>query len=394
MPSYWLDPLPPPRPALEGALTVDVLVVGAGLCGTSAALALARGGARVALLEARQVSMSASGRNAGFILQGTAERYSRAVGLLGRARARRIHTWSLENHRMLAETIRETGLDCSYQRRGSLQLAGSVEEEHDLLESAALLVEDGFKADLVAPAELPPALQRAGFRVGVHLPEDGEVDPAALVRGLADCAEESGATVHEQTPVLTLTADADGWSATTPRGEVRASVAVLATNARAGELVPWLRDKVDPVRGQMLACGPVAPLFPCPVYANHGYDYWRQDPRGVVVLGGWRNLDPDGEVGHDEVLHAGIQERMTSFLATVGVPPEAPVLHRWSGIMGFSRDGLPLVGSVPGSPTLLVGVGFTGHGFGFAHLAGRALATLALEGRHAVVDDFGPGRLG
>ena len=176
----------------------------------------------------------------------------------------------------------------------------------------------------------------------------------------------------------------------TEQGEVKAAMAILATNARAGELIPYFADKVDPVRGQMLTTAPCDPMFTCPIYANHGYDYWRQDEHNRVVLGGWRNLDPEGEVGHDETVRDDIQAKMVEFLAEMGVT--APVTHRWAGIMGFSRDGLPMVGPVPGSPAALAGVGFTGHGFGFAFLAGRALAAQVLEGEHRFCEDFDPRR--
>ena len=141
----------------------------------------------------------------------------------------------------------------------------------------------------------------------------------------------------------------------------------------------------------MLATEACPPLFDCPIYANHGYDYWRQDKAGCVVLGGWRNLDPEGEVGHEETVNADIQGKMVEFLARVGVT--APVTHQWAGIMGFSRDGLPLVGPAPGNAGAVVGTGFTGHGFGFAYLAGEALAQLVLEGEHPFCTDLDPRRL-
>jgi glycine/D-amino acid oxidase-like deaminating enzyme len=61
--------------------------------------------------------------------------------------------------------------------------------------------------------------------------------------------------------------------------------------------------------------------------------------------------------------------------------------------MGFSRDGLPLVGPAPGAPGAVVGTGFTGHGYGFAFLAGAALAELAVEGKHPFCEDLLPRRL-
>jgi glycine/D-amino acid oxidase-like deaminating enzyme len=171
-------------------------------------------------------------------------------------------------------------------------------------------------------------------------------------------------------------------------------VALVCVNARVGQLLPWFADKVDPVRGQMLATAPAPRIFDLPIYADHGFDYWRQDALGRVVLGGWRNLDPGSEVGFDDVLHPGIQARMEAFIRRFPPLREVPITHRWSGIMGFSRDGLPMVGPAPGAPGALVAAGFTGHGFGFAWLAGEALATLVTEGQHPVSDTFSPRRFG
>jgi gamma-glutamylputrescine oxidase len=393
-PPLWLDPLPSPRPSLTGRHEADVVVIGAGLCGTSAALHLAEQGVDVALVEARQVAMSATGRNAGFILQGTAERYDRAVGLMGRERARRIHAWSLDNHDRIAACIRSHGIDCAYRRAGSLQLASSELEEAELRESARLLAEDGFEARLLSRDQLPAVFRDTGHRVGVEMVADGELDPAAFVRGVAGAAERAGARVFERSPVLELDAASPGEvRVQLAEGELHASLAIVATNARAGELLPWLADKIDPVRGQMLATSPLPRLFDQPVYANHGYDYWRQDPSGRVVLGGWRNLDPGTETGHEELLNEGIQQRMQAFVERFPWGQDVTYSHRWSGIMGFSRDGLPLVGPLPGAPGAVVGAGFTGHGFGFAFLAGAALAALALEGQHPLCEDLDPRRM-
>ena len=388
---YWLQDSTAATQSLSETVAADVVIIGGGLCGTSAAYHLAQAGIDVALIEARTMSESASGRNAGFLLQGTAERYNRAVELMGRDRARRIHQWSIENHVRMAEVIAAEGIDCAYQKRGSLQLAGSAQEEQELVESAELLVEDGFEATLLDATALPEALQQAGFTMGVHLPADGELHPARFVRGVGRAAQRHGARIFEGSRVTVLDAGSTGEvRVETEGGEVKAAMAILATNARAGELIPYFSDKVDPVRGQMLATAPCDPMFTCPIYANHGYDYWRQDEHNRVVLGGWRNLDPEGEVGHEETVRADIQAKMVEFLAEMGVT--APVTHRWAGIMGFSRDGLPMVGPVPGSPAALAGVGFTGHGFGFAFLAGRALAAQVLEGEHGFCEDFDPRR--
>ena len=299
---YWLEGLSPITPPLVGDHERDVVVIGAGLCGASTALALAEAGVAPLWLERGFVSVGASGRNAGFVLQGTAERYSRAIGVMGHERARTVHGWSRDNHLAMAAAVERFGIDCAYQKRGSLQLACAPAEEAELLESAARLVEDGFAAHVWAGTDLPACYREAGFKVGVHLPDDGELQPAKFVRGLAAAARAAGADLHEGTATTRIDAQGAGdvtvhTSSAAGPATIRASLVVVCTNAYAGEILPFFADKVDPVRGQMLATAPAPRLFDCPVYADHGYDYWRQDETGRVVLGGWRNLDPSAEVG-------------------------------------------------------------------------------------------------
>lgn len=393
-PPYWIDGAPSMAPPLRGTHQADVVVVGAGLCGASAAWALVEQGVNVAWVDRGAVSSGASGRNAGFLLQGTCERYSRAVAVMGRARARAVHQVSRDNHEAMRATLESLGIDCGYMRRGALQLACSADEERELLESAALLRDDGFAAELLDGERLGAVYREAGFAVGVHITDDGELDPARFVRGVARAAVARGVALFERSPVTRLEAPSPGdVRVYTDEGEIHAQMVLLCVNAWAPELAPFYAGKVDPVRGQMLATAPAPPLFECPVYADHGFDYWRQDEHGRVVLGGWRNLDTEGEVGTAEVLHPVIQARMEEFLHRFPAMRGVPVTHRWSGTMGFSRDGLPIVGVVPGLPGALGACGFTGHGFGFAWLCGRALAELLCEGRSEVGEMFSARRM-
>jgi glycine/D-amino acid oxidase-like deaminating enzyme len=391
--SLWLDPPEVLAPALDRDVDCDVVVVGAGLAGCSAALALAEAGVQVVWLERDRVAGAATGRNAGLLLQGTAERYDRATAIMGRDRARAIHRLSLENHALIRELVERHAIDCDYRKSGSLQLAGSAAEEHELLESARLLVEDGFHAEHLQGAALPELYRNAGFRVGVVLPDDGELHPVRFVRGVARAAMAAGVRLYEMTNVRSLDASTPGdVRAVTEHGTVKAQLALVCLNVYTGALLPWFQDKIDPVRGQMLATGPAPRIFDRPVYADHGFDYWRQQDDGRIALGGWRNLDPESERGFDDVLHDAIQTRMVDFLHRFDALSGVQITHRWSGIMGFSRDGLPLVGPAPGASGALVACGFTGHGFGFAALAGKAIAALALDGSHEFADLCPPRR--
>src|SRR5207302_7830856 len=121
----------------------------------------------------------------------------------------------------------------------------------------------------------------------------GEVQPTALVAALADPVR---ARVHEGTAVTAVAPGAGGVRIATTRGELEAGAVLLATNAWLPQLIAGL--PVRPVRAQMLASAPWRTAVATrPVYAEWGFQYWRQLDDGRVLVGGFRNRAVDAEVG-------------------------------------------------------------------------------------------------
>ncbi|HEV2238094.1 MAG TPA: FAD-dependent oxidoreductase [Ktedonobacterales bacterium] len=390
------------RAPLGEALPADVAIIGGGITGTAAAVWCARAGARVALLEAREIAAAASGRNGGFLLGGTAGTYAGTIAQIGRERARRAWAFSLESHRLarrLIEELRELGLSCGYERNGSLRIAVSEDELAEVLQSVRLLEEDGWEATPISVAELPAKLRHAYLGGSFH-PMDGEIQPAQFVRGIARLAQRAGARIYEGSAVTALAEAEDHVLVSTTAGSVRAAHAILATNVRLPELLAQigagaLGATITPARGQMLATAPLdEELFPCPCYADAGYQYWRQLRDGRLVVGGWRNASFDTERTEDETPGAPVQDRLDGFVRqTLGLSAaRAPVERRWAGIMAFSADGLPLVGRVPGTRRCYVAGAYTGHGNAYALSAARLLADLIAGERPADADLFDPAR--
>lgn len=375
------------REPLRGTQYTDVAIVGAGITGVATALWLARAGVKATVLESRRIAAGASGRNGGFLANGTTGSYAGTIARHGREMARRVWAFTVRNHELAAQLIAELadlGWDCGYRRNGSLKLAASASELTAIREDEALLREDGWEVEAVGLRDIPPRL-RLFYRGGSYQPANGEVHPVRYVVGLAKLALQAGAQIYEESPLLSFSEGAREVALTTPQGTLHAGKLLLAANAwlptiGAQSSLNWLVKCVTPVRGQMIATQPLDELvFPCPCSADHGYQYWRQ-VAGRLIVGGWRNQSPDTENVADETPGPEVQEHLTAFVHETLNLPGVKIAARWAGVMAFSADSLPLVGPLPGTQHCYIAGGYTGHGNAYTVHAAHMLSEM-LQGR-------------
>ncbi len=355
----------------------DVAVVGGGIAGASIAYALSLRAPRlrVVLIEAEFAAYGATGRNAGFILAGTSDHYAESVKKYGRARSREVYAATLGTQRRLAEFLERFGNVCDYVPSGSLTLATSPDERALLDESATLLREDGFDVEF-APTD---PLDR-GFLGGIVNRHDGCLHSVKFARGLLSAA--TNLTPCEKTRCLGISSGDGRLAVETDRGTLRAERVVLALNAYAPLFDGFFTDKVLPRRGQCFSTAAFEKRLLGPVvYANDGFEYFRQLPDGRFLFGGGRGAFAETEIGYDDVTTDGVQRYLENFKDRYF--PELrgiAVERRWSGVMGFAKDGLPLLGKMPGSDNVWFSVGFTGHGMGYSLEVGDLAAGMALSG--------------
>lgn len=350
---------------------VDFLVVGAGLVGCAAAYFAAQAGRQVIITDARDLALGASSRNAGFMITGLDTYYHRAVERYGADTVRELWALSRTTHGYLREFIRTGGVpidDC-----GSLLLAETPEEARELEQAARAMQADGL--DIIYHSRDP--LER-GYYAAIEQPQDAAVQPYQLVQAIF---QQSGAELVASNEVYHIEQTSpECVTVATRQVNFQARYVMLCTNAYSAHLDPYFAGKVIPTRAQCLVTAPLAngPVLNTCGYSDYGYMYYRDTFDGRLLIGGGRKQNTWLEYNtSDDRVTDPVQRVLEAYLRLRFPEVDAPVERRWAGIMGFSVDKLPLVGTLPGRPRAGFAVGFTGHGLALgAGTAERAVDML------------------
>ena len=380
--SYWQikdETRSTPRADSELPAKCDIAVIGGGLTGIAIAYYLRMLDCQdVIVLEKDFVGYGASGKNAGFLLAGLSEPYSRLVIGMGPAWAKKLMKATIENHDLIAEAISANRIECEYERSGSIHLASTDIERKEYDDTLELLNRDGFKA---APIDnLPSGLN--GFSGGYYFPQDGKLDPFAFVRGLSN-----EIPIKEGFEAIELRKTGMSVEVVGKGAKLKAEMAIIATNGYSPLLDGFFERLIFPVRGQMMATSPLENnvLGKAVYYANFGYDYFRQSIDNNIVIGGLRNRYLKEEVGFVDKVNSALQADLSGYVAARLGINDFKVLTRWSGLMGDTMDGLPIVGALPHNSSVIAAAGFNGHGFGLAMVVARDLAKAILKGERSDV---------
>jgi len=378
---YWWDdagrPTAPPEVALQKE--VDVLVIGAGLTGLSAARALAQKGRSVVVLDAMAPGEGASSRNGGMIGGGHRLSIDQLTAQFGADTARDLmfeaHCASRDH---ALQVMRDEDIDCDYAETGRFRGLWTKSE----YDGAARGIER-LKALIPVEAHMVPASdQRAEagtdlYAGGTVYPLHGGLNPAKWVSGLLKAAQRAGAIVQGHTPVTALERDGAIHVAHTPRGTVRARDILLATNGYTGPAFQPARRRIVPIPSFIAASEPLSPnqmavLFPknrMIAESRERHCYYRPAPDGTRLVFG-------GRAAMFEAPDALVAREMKRLIREV-FPDLSNVrlTHLWRGKTGFTFSYLPHVGQIDG---IWHAMGYSGSGNAMApwlgHKAGLLIA--------------------
>lgn len=384
--SYWNASAPAFVPAAADLpAQCDVAVVGAGFTGLSAALALARRGASVVVLEAGQrVAAEASGRNGGHVNNGLAVDYAEVATRVGVERARAWYHAYDEAVDTVERLVRREAIDCDFVRRGKLKLATRAAHLDALSRSAERLVGDGVDSDveILDAARVRAEVDSDRFEGGLLYKRSAQMHMGRFALGLAQAAERHGARIRTGTCVQRLERLGRGQAhrVHTDRGTLQASQVLLANGAaRHGGYASfgWLRRRIVPIGSFIVVTEPLgaerasALLRERRTYTTVAniHNYFRLTPDHRLVFGGRARFavsSPVSDAKSGEILRTGMVEIFPS-LRGVGID------YCWGGLVDMTQDRLPHAGERNG---LFYSMGYSGHGTQMSVLMGERMAAV------------------
>lgn len=361
------------REPLRGEHRADVVVLGGGIAGCSAALHLAKRGYRVALLEAHVVGYGASGRSGGQTIFGLASSQQALAAAVGGEDAHRLFDLSIEALDLTQSLIREYAIDCDYHAN-HVHVATKPRHLRELKEWARDLHEDyGYtSARFLNRDELQAHVRSERYLGGLIDPRSGHLHPLKFTQGVARAAETAGAKIFEKSQVLRYEDGAE-VIVHTAQGSVRCAHLVLCANAYIGGVAPSLARRILGVGTYIIATEPlgeerVRALLPSNAAIadiNWILDYLRRSADHRLLFG--------GRVSYSAVQPPHLAESMRKrmlriFPSLTGVK----VAYAWGGYLDITMSRAPDFGRL--APNVFYMQGFSGHGMTLTGLAGKLVA--------------------
>lgn len=381
-PSLWAETAPAraPKPPLSGKAETDLVIIGGGFTGLSAAIEAAARGRAVTLLEGKAVGWGASGRNNGQVIPIlTAAEPDAWISRFGAAGERMVRLIG-GSASILFDLVREYEMEAEAEQNGWFQPAHSPGRIQLSQKRVQAWRRFGFPAELKTAEEAREILGSDFWYGGMYNPTGGSINPLALARAMAKAAEGLGAHIHEQSPALSFAREGALWRVKTESGEVKARALILATGTYTGELVPSLAPRIAksvvPVTSWQMATAPLGENLRAKILPGRqavsdtrgDLRFFRYDARNRLITGG-------AVIGSHDVENRVRRKAAQNLAAAFPELGEPEMTHIWSGYVGMNTDRFPRIHQL--GPDGWAWIGCNGRGVALGVALGRELARAA-----------------
>ncbi|MER9405382.1 FAD-binding oxidoreductase [Mesorhizobium caraganae] len=371
----WYEDTAGPRPeypALDGDRSCDVVIVGGGFTGLSAAAHLAKAGTDVVLIEAYRFGDGASGRNGGQLGTGQRAWAEEMEAEYGFSRAKALFDLAEEAKAHLLEFAAVNQIDIDYMP-GQLSVAHKQRYVDDYKAHAEIMA-SRFNYPHIAFMDARETAERLGstrYFGGTRDTGTGHIHPMKLVIGTAKVATAAGAHLFEQTPSTGITSSGGKVRVTTPRGTITAQKCLIGVNAYGGTLEPVSAAHIMPIGSFIGATVPlgvdsnVLPGGEAVDDSRFVVRYFRKSKDGRLLFGGREIYG----VNDPKDIHIHIRRQISELYPDL---KDVEITHGWGGYVGITVPRKPFVREV--MPNVISAGGYSGHGVMLSNFFGKLYA--------------------
>lgn len=377
--SLWLATSSRPAFAsLAGDATFDVVIIGGGITGLTAALLLTRGGRKVAVVEQGTIASGETGFTTAHLTEAVDARYHYLDRAFSPEVSKKVASASRAAIERIAANVSEIGIDCHFKRLPGYLYTENRNKVAELKQEAASAKDAGLDAKWVEEVPLPFATRGA-----VLWANQAQFHPGEYLGGLARHLEAAGCAIYEQTHV-TAVREGEPCRVETERGVLTAASVVMSTNTPIHGFTT-VHTKQAPYRTYAAAYAVDAPidgLFWDTADPYH-YTRWQETDSGTFMIVGGE----DHKVGQEEDTDQCFARLQQYVMEKFGAHPRR---FAWSGQVLEPADGLPFIG---GSGPIYISTGYAGQGMTFGTIGGVIISDLILGRPNEWAELFHPMRL-
>lgn len=371
----WYEDTAGPRPeypALDGDRSCDVVIVGGGFTGLSAAVHLAKAGTNVVLIEAYRFGDGASGRNGGQLGTGQRAWAEELEAEYGFSRAKALFDLAEEAKAHLLEFAAANQIDIDYMP-GQLSVAHKPRYVDDYKAHAEIMA-SRFSYPHISFMDATETAQRLGSTAyfgGTRDTGTGHIHPMKLVIGTARAAAQAGARLFEATPSTGIVSSGGTVKVSTARGTITAQKCLIAVNAYGGTLEPVSAAHIMPIGsfiGATVPLGADSNVLPGGEAVDDSrfvVRYFRKSRDGRLLFGGREVYG----VNDPKDIHIHIRRQIAELYPALR---DVEITHGWGGYVGITVPRKPFVREV--MPNVISAGGYSGHGVMLSNFFGKLYA--------------------
>jgi glycine/D-amino acid oxidase-like deaminating enzyme len=360
-------------PELIGPVRAQVVIVGGGYTGLSAALHLCESGVDVVVVDAAELGEGASGRNGGQVIPGVKHDPDALEQMFGAQRGGQLVETVASGPDLVFGLISKYQIDCDANRGGWIQAATSASALAAMHGRVEQWRRRGAPVQLLDRQQVSRLIGSERYCGGWLDARGGTVQPRSYQSGLAQVVRRLGGRIYTRSAAVKLERSGGQWHVHTPRGQVSAASAVLATNAYSGELVDALRRSVVAVPSLQVATEPLPQALRQTIMPQgqavsdtwHLLRYFRLSADGRLVMGSRGSFSSTTLASAARHHYRAVQEIFPQLR-------DVRYEYHWGGLVAMTRDHLPHLHEL--APGLLAGLGYNGRGVAMATVMGRLLA--------------------